>query len=216
MRRLALGAAAAVFAFHVVANPHYGFFRDELYFIVCGRHPQFGYVDQPPLIPLLAAASQAFGISLTALRAVAAAFGAASIYVTVLLVAELGGGPFAGVLAAIAAATAPVLAQFGVVLYPDSVTIVAWPLLALLVLRLVRGAPPRLWLAVGAVAGIALEAKYSAAFYVVALLAGLLVSKERQVLATPWFAAAVALAVALALPNFLWQAAHGFPMLELL
>ncbi len=216
MRRFALLAAAAVFAFHLVANPHYGFFRDELYFIVCGRHPQAGYVDQPPVIPLLAAASQAFGISLTTLRAVAALFGAASVYVTVLLVGEMGGGPFAAALAAVAAATSPELAQFGVIVYPDDVTIVAWPLLALIALRLVRGAPPKLWLIAGGVAGFALEAKYSAAFYVVALLAGLLATRERRVLGTAWLVAGAALAIALALPNFLWQAFHGFPMLELL
>src|SRR4051812_2316384 len=35
-------AAAATFAIHLAANPHYGFFRDELYFIVCGRNPALG------------------------------------------------------------------------------------------------------------------------------------------------------------------------------
>jgi hypothetical protein len=50
--------AAIAFLLHLAGNPHYGFFRDELYFIVCGRHPAFGYVDQPPLVPLLAALSQ--------------------------------------------------------------------------------------------------------------------------------------------------------------
>lgn len=216
MRRIAPWAAAVVFLFHLVANPHYGFFRDELYFIICGRHPQFGYVDQPPLIPLLAAASQAFGISLVALRAVSALFAAASVYFTVLLAAELGGGPFAAVLAAVAAAMSPMLAAFGVIVSPDTVTIVAWPLLALIVLRLVRGAPTRLWPAAGLVAGLALQAKYSAVFYVAALVAGLLLTPERRVLATRWFAAAVVLAVLIALPNVLWQAAHGFPMLQLL
>ncbi|MGA7200796.1 MAG: hypothetical protein WBX26_03125, partial [Candidatus Cybelea sp.] len=62
--RTATIAAFATFVLHLAANPHYGFFRDELYFIICGFHPAWGYVDQPPLVPLLAAGSQLFGHSL--------------------------------------------------------------------------------------------------------------------------------------------------------
>ncbi len=72
-QRYAAIAAALTLVGHLIANPHYGFFRDELYFIVCGRHPALGYVDQPPLVPLSAALSQVFGESLFLLRAVAAA-----------------------------------------------------------------------------------------------------------------------------------------------
>src|SRR5664279_4843186 len=47
----------------------YGFHGDEMYFVVAGQHPAFGYVDQPPLTPLLSAASVAlFGVSPTAVR----------------------------------------------------------------------------------------------------------------------------------------------------
>jgi dolichyl-phosphate-mannose-protein mannosyltransferase len=216
MRRIALVAAAIVFVAHLFANPHYGFFRDELYFIICGRHPQFGYVDQPPLIPLLAAVSQLFGRSLVALRAVSALFGAASVYVTVRLVEELQGGPFAAALAAIAVALCPIVAVFGVLVGPDDATVVAWPLIALFVLRLSRGADPRLWLAAGATAGLALEAKYSAAFWLASLFVALLLTPERRLLASKWVALGGLLCAALALPSIVWQAVHHFPMLEVL
>jgi hypothetical protein len=39
-------------------------FRNELYSIICGRHPDFGYIDQP----LIAAATQIFGNNVWLLR----------------------------------------------------------------------------------------------------------------------------------------------------
>jgi hypothetical protein len=209
-------AAAATFAFHLIANPHYGFFRDELYFIICGRHPQWGYVDQPPVIPLLAAASQAFGASLFALRAVSALLAAASVFVTCRLVQEFGGGTFAQVLAALCVALAPILAGFGTLVIPDTAGLWAWPLIALYVVRLSRGADPRWWLAVGATAGIALESKYSAAFFLLAAVAGVLLTRERSMFKTPWLIAGALIALIVAAPSVLWQAYYGFPMLELL
>ncbi|HEY1681795.1 MAG TPA: glycosyltransferase family 39 protein [Candidatus Tumulicola sp.] len=214
--RIPLYAAAATFLFHLAANPHYGFFRDELYFIICGRHPQWGYVDQPPVIPLLAAGSQIFGHSLVALRAVSALFAAASVFVTCRLVQELEGGTFAQVLGAVCVALAPILANFGMMVAPDSVGLWAWPLVVLYVARLARGADPRWWLAAGVVSGIALESKYSAAFFLLAAFAGVALTPARTILKTSWFAWGVLIAAAIALPNVLWQAHYGFPMIELL
>jgi hypothetical protein len=209
-------AGVAAVLLHLAGNPHYGFFRDELYFIACGRHPALGYVDQPPLVPLLAALSQAPGLSLFALRAIPALFSGASIYVTCLLARELGGSVFAAVVAAIAAFLSPVLMSFGMKISTDTPGLFFWPLSALLVLRLVKGGNPRGWLAVGAVLGAAAESKYSVIFFVSALLVGLLLTEQRRVLWTPWLVAGIGLGVLVALPNFYWQAVHGFPMLELL
>ena len=79
-RSPALWLGATCFLVHLSANAHYDVFRDELYFIVCGLHPAFGYVDQPPLIPLIAAASyKLFGTALTPLRLVPALASAATV-----------------------------------------------------------------------------------------------------------------------------------------
>lgn len=209
-------AAAATFLFHLVANPHYGFFRDELYFIICGFHPDWGYVDQPPVVPLLSAATQLFGHSLIALRAVPALFAAGGAFVTCRLVVAFGGGRFAQVLAVIVFVLTGVLSAFGQKVGTDEVGLWTWPLLALYVVRLTQGADPRWWLAAGAVAGLSLESKYSVVFLLAALLVGLLVTPERRIVFGRWFVAGCAVAALIALPNVVWQWQHGFPMLELL
>ncbi len=209
-------AAAATFVFHLAANPHYGYFRDELYFIICGFHPDWGYVDQPPLVPLMSAGTQLFGHSLVLLRAVPALFAAAAAFATCRLVTEFGGGVFAQSFAAVVVLFTGVSAAFGGKVGTDEVGLWTWPLIALLVVRLSKGADPRWWLAAGAAAGVSLESKYSVIFFLAAILAGLLLTPARRILFTRWFALGCAVAVLIALPNFVWQWQHGFPMLELL
>jgi hypothetical protein len=209
-------AALATLGLHLAGNPHYGFFRDELYFIICGFHPQFGYVDQPPVVPLLAALTQAAGHSLFLLRAVPALCAAGGIYVTTLLVAEFGGGVFAQVLAALAYTGAPVLVAFGMKVSPDEIGLWLWPLIALWLARIARGGDPRLWLGIGAAAGIAAESKYTVLFYLVALLAGLLGTPQRGILRSWWALGGTVIGALIVLPNLGWQAVHGFPMWELL
>jgi len=213
--RLAWIAAGLTLLFHALGNAHYGFFRDELYFIACGRHPDWGYVDQPSLTPLLSAASQIFGQSLFMLRLVAAMCAAVAVFITCLLVDELGGGAFAQVLAAICVALAPVLASFGMKVSTDMLALPLWPLAAFCTFRALNR-DPRWWLGAGAAIGLAFNSKYSVIFFAAALLAGLIASGEGRRLANRWFALGAALAVALALPNAAWQLAHGLPMLELL
>jgi 4-amino-4-deoxy-L-arabinose transferase-like glycosyltransferase len=208
--------ALLALAMHLIGNPHYGFFRDELYFIICGVHPAWGYVDQPPVAPLLAAGSQVFGHSLFLLRAVPACFAAAGVYVTCLLVIELGGGAFAQVVAALAVIFANVLMAFGMKVGPDMVGLWLWPLAALYVLRIAKGGDERGWLAAGAAIGVGLQSKYSAGFFAFALCAGLLFTPQRRILWSRWFVAGACVAALIALPNVLWQAHYGFPMLELL
>jgi dolichyl-phosphate-mannose-protein mannosyltransferase len=214
--RIPFVAALVTLAVHLAGNAHYGFFRDELYFIICGFHPAWGYVDQPPVTPLLAAGSQLFGHSLFLLRAVPAIFAAAGAYVTCKLVLELGGDAFAEIVAAIAYLFCNVLLSFGTKVGPDMVGLWLWPLAALYVLRIAKGADPRLWLAAGAAVGVSFESKYSVLFFTVALVAGILLAPQRPILFSLWCFAGAALAALIALPNFIWQAVQGYPMLELL
>jgi hypothetical protein len=215
VNRIALYAGLLALVVHLAVNPHYGFFRDELYFIICGRHPAFGYVDQPPLVPLLAAWSQSLGQSLFAIRAVAALFAGGGVYVTCLLVEELGGTEFAQWFAAFITAVTPVLAAFGSRLCTDDPGLLLWPLIALGVLRAIGG-NPRWWLIAGAAFGIACEAKYTVFFYAAALVAGLILSGQARALGNRWFFAGAALGAIIAAPSLIWQSLTGFPIVVML
>jgi hypothetical protein len=209
--------AAASLCLHLYAASGYGWFRDELYFIDCGLHPAWGYVDQPSLVPLLAAALHILAPeSLTLLRLPAALADAATILLAAETARVLGGGRFAQTLAALATATAPTLLAFGSILTTDAVQPLTWSVCAYALIRIIRGDDgPRWWLVVAGAATIGLWSKYMLAFWLAGLLLGLLLTEQRRLLGGrwPWIAAAaVGLCVA---PNVAWQAAHDFPFLQL-
>jgi hypothetical protein len=104
---IVLGLAAAKLLFHLLTAGRYGIFRDELYYLACGEHLDWGYVDHPPLIGLVAwIARHLFGDSLLGLRLFPSLAGAATVWVTGRVVREMGGGSFAQVLGALAVVAA--------------------------------------------------------------------------------------------------------------
>src|ERR1700677_1375759 len=107
-KRTILGLAAAKFAIHLYAGRNYGYFVDEMYYLACSRHLAWGYVDQPPLIALIAWLVRAvLGQSLWAIRLLPALAGTAEVALTALMARELGGKSLAQALAALAALIAP-------------------------------------------------------------------------------------------------------------
>ena len=85
-----------------------------------------------------------------------------------------------------------------------------WVLIAWFVIRLLRTENPRWWLAVGAAMGAGLQTKYSMAFFIAGVLGGMLLTPARRYLASPWFWGGMALAIAIFLPNLIWQVRHDF------
>ena len=193
----------------------YGFHRDELYFIVAGRHPAFGYPDQPPLTPLLSAASVALlGLSPTAVRVLPALAMGLVVVLTALMARDLGGSRRAQLLAAITVALSGYLAagHFDATATYDLLfaAVIVW-----LFVRLLAGGDRRLWLAVGVAAGVGLENKDTLFLLFAGLLAGLALARRWDVLRSPWAWAAAGIALLIWAPNLAWQATHGWPQLTM-
>jgi len=195
----------------------YGYHRDEMYFLVAGRHPNWGYADQPPLTPMLARAMAAIDPDSVAVLRIPAIIAATVVVACAGLMArEMGGGRGARALAAGATASAALLMGTGHTLNTEVFDLACWSLVALVMLRIMREtADYRWWIAVGLLIGIGLQNKALLIFPVVTLIAGLLLTGPRKAFATWYFAVAVALAVAIWAPNLWWQAHNGWPQLQM-
>lgn len=202
------GVAAAV---HLAVATRYGWHPDELYYVVCGRHPAWGYVDQPPLTPLLARLGAGGGLLGLRLLAVAAQVGC--IVLAAVLAAEFGGRRLGQLITAGAVAACPVFLGASMFFGTTLVDQLVWQAVLLLVARALRAGTVPAWLPAGAVAGIGLENKHTVAVLLAGVALGLVLYR-RDVLrsAGPWLA--TGLAVLLAAPNLVWNAGHGWPSLR--
>jgi len=208
--------AAIKMAVHFYAGHNYGHFVDELYYLACGRHLAWGYVDQPPLIALIAAVTRVLvGESLRAIRFLPAVAGGAMVLLTGLMARELGGGRFAQGLAALAVLVAPGFLAIDSLFSMNAFEPPFWMGCAYMVMRIVRTGNQKLWLWFGLVAGIGLENKHSMLIFGCGIVVGMLATPERRQLRSPWLWIAGALALLIFLPNLLWNVQHHFPFLEL-
>lgn len=209
--------AAAKLVFHLLTAGRYGIFRDELYYLACAEHLDFGYVDQPPLIALIAwIARHLFGESLLGLRLLPALAGAATVWLTGKLARELGGGVVAQTLAALAVIAAPIYLLLHHWLTMNAFEPLIWVACAWCIVRAINQGEPRYWIWFGVLVGLGMENKYTTAFFGSAVFVALLLTPQRRFLSNSriWIGAFCALLIFL--PNLIWLVRHDFPFLELM
>ena len=208
--------AAAAAGAELAVSARYGYHRDELYFLEAGLHLQLGYVDQPVLTPLLARLEAlAFGNTLAGLRVLPALGMGALVLLTAAMSRLLGAGRAGQVLAALASATCLVYLAAMHLMSTTTPSFVLCALTLYLVMRLLASEDPRWWLAIGAAAGLAAAAKWDIFFLAATLAAGFLATPARRLLRSRYLLAGLAIAAALAAPDVIWQAGHGWPQLAL-
>ncbi|MCP3961445.1 MAG: glycosyltransferase family 39 protein [bacterium] len=200
---------------HLATHHRYGYERDELYFIACAKRLAWGYVDHPPLVPWITRlAGEVFDYSLLGLRLFPILALTGALILTAAMARRLGGGPWAQGLAALSFLIAPLYLRLGTFLNIPSFEVFFWTLLSWLLTVLLREDRPRLWLWIGAVAGLGLLNKHSMLLFGFALAVGLLLTPARAYLRSRWLWLGGAVAGIVFSPNLVWQWEHGFPTLE--
>ncbi|HVX30643.1 MAG TPA: glycosyltransferase family 39 protein [Nitrolancea sp.] len=208
---------AITFAIHLVCLTQYGWFRDELYYVACSHHLDWGYVDQPPLIAVVAwIARMLFGETLWGIRIIAALGAAAIVFLTGLIARRLGADRFAMNIAMLCSMIAPMYLAAGHFLSMNVFEPLFWMSLAYVAIVIFDGGDERLWLLFGAIAGLGLQNKHSTLFFGSAFVIGMLLTPQRKHLARPWIWLGGALAGLIFLPNVMWEVQHHFATYELL
>jgi hypothetical protein len=188
-----------------------------MYYLDCAQHLDWGYVDQPPAIALIAWFTRhVFGTSLLAIRFLPAVAGAGLVALTGYIAHQLGGRRYAMALAAIAMALSGVFVINGHLLTMNVFEPLIWMGCASVVIRIVQTGNQKLWLWFGVLCGVGLQTKYSMAVFGFGIVAGVLLTPERKAFAGKWIWIAGLLALLIFLPNLLWNIHRDWPFLQVM
>lgn len=215
-RRPVFAIAGAVAVLLFIFSGRYGYFGDELYFLAAGRHLDWGYADQPPLLPLLARAMDTIAPnSVMVLRIPATLATAAGVIIAALIAREMGGARRAQVLAAGAYAVSGQILGTGHYLATSTIDPFLWTVLLWLLVRWIRTRNDRELLWIGMVTAVALNVKLlMVSFWLVAGLFLLLLG-PREIFRRRSLWVGVLIAVVSIVPTLIWQASHGWPQLDM-
>ncbi|WP_010692587.1 ArnT family glycosyltransferase [Saccharopolyspora spinosa] len=217
-----LTVAALVAGLLMALTTSYGYVTDELYFLAAGKYyPAWGYMDQQPLVPLLAAfLDRMFPDSPFAFRLLPAVATALGAIITALISRELGGNRKAQALAATAYPLSPWILLNGHWLTASTMELLQWTAMLWLLIRWARLrhggiTRDRLLLGIGLLTTLAVQTKFQVVVLVTALLLSIACTGPRSLFTRPmlWLAAAIPLVTAI--PTLWWQAANGWPALDM-
>jgi hypothetical protein len=208
-----LAFALAKLVAHLLTATHYGLQRDAYLYLAQSRHLDWGYFSTPPLVAFITRVhTLIWGDSLLAVRLLPALAGSVSIFIVGWMIRQLKGGVMAQVIGLTAYFLSPAFLRPAVLLQPVIFNHLFWLLAALVVFQMVRRQDPKLLIWMVPVLGLGWLAKYSIIFYASALLAALVISRNRKLLWTRTLPITLAGGLLVILPNLVWQYRHNWPV----
>lgn len=197
---------------NLFAISHFGFQRDELLHLALGDHLAWGYKEVPPFIAVLGRINTSvLGGSVFATRIFSTIAAGLIIWFTGLITVELGGRKFAITLACLALICSPAFLASDYLFQPVVFDQLWWVLAVYLAVKYINTSSIKYLYFIGVVTGIGLLTKYTMGFFALALVIGLLLTKQRRILLNKHFWFAMLIALVIFLPTMLWEYNHHFP-----
>jgi hypothetical protein len=194
-------------------SPVYELQRDEYLYYQQGQHLALGYLENPPLLGYLGWISSWFGDSAAWIKLWPCLFGAGTLVITCLIVAELGGRLFAQFLAALGIITGAYM-RVHFLFQPNMLEIFFWTLCFFFLVRYINTRNENYIYGIALSLALGWWSKYSVLFLILALIAGLALSPHRTVFLKKKTWIAAGLALLFILPNIYWQYSHNWPLVH--
>jgi len=196
---------------YLLQSPLYELHRDEFLYLAEGHHMAWGFMEVPPLLSVFAWLTNIFGGSMFWIKLWSSLFGSLTYIIAGKIILSLGGKSFALFLAFLPFIFGVYLRLF-YLFQPNFLEVFFWTMLAWCIIRYIQTEKNK-WLYIfGISAGLGMMSKYSVAFFIVSIVAGLLLTPQRKILFNKhfWFAALIGLLIFL--PNILWQIQNHLPV----
>ncbi len=184
--------------------------RDEYLYLAEGRHLAWGYMEVPPLLSVFAWFTHLFGDGIFWVKFWPALFSALTYIVTGKIILSLGGKSFALTLAFFSFVFGYMRISY--LFQPNAPEIFFCASIAYGVVRYIQTGKNSWLYITGICCGLGLENKYSIAFFIFSLLAGLALTRQRKIFLNRHLYYAAAIALFIFFPNIIWQFANHFPL----
>ena len=192
-------------------NSFYQPHRDEFLYLAEAHHMAWGFMEVPPLLSVFAWITNFFGDGMFWIKIWPSLFGALTFLLVGKTVISLGGRSFAVFLSFLPFIFGAYL-RVHFLFQPNFLEIFFWTLIGYSLIRFVQTQNNK-WLYIfGLSIGLGMMSKYSVAFYVVSILAGLALTKHRKIFLRKQFYFSLIIALIIFLPNLIWQFQHHFPV----
>lgn len=206
--------AISKLVFHLFTSTNYGLHRDEYLYFEQGKHMAWGFYEVPPLTPFFGMLADLLGGSVFAIRLFPALAGVLIVVLACKLVKDLGGGITAIIFTGLSLVLSTSLLASNSLFQPVSFNQLFWFSIGYSVVKILKDKDKKFYSLLGVFVGLALLTKYSVAFYLIALFAGILLTKERKILINKYFLITISIGFILFIPNGIWQYLHHFPVLD--
>lgn len=196
-------------------TPGYGYFIDEFYYIACADNPALGYVDHPPLAPLILLLYKfVLGESLLVIRLLPVIASSVTVFLSGIIAKLLGGKKTAQSVSAFAVFVSPmflILSGF----YSMNVfeTLLA-AVGVIFILKMINENNPKYWLHTSVVFGMLIMNKHTSVLFIVSVILFLLISEKRKLLFSKYFLSGIAIIFLIFLPYLVWQIKYDLPTIE--